>query len=129
MYQMTINGPKIEQMEIKFTNIFHCKIIQNLPNFFIYHLATLTRFEPLFHLCTDVGFSLGTESVVRNRPEPSGTDVVVFRKVSPNKLEKKMALSTQIIATFSLKNDHSIGILKKLCRFVLRIIAKIAQNS
>jgi hypothetical protein len=40
------NGLKIDQMTVKFTNIFHFKTLQNLPKFGlfglkIYHLATL----------------------------------------------------------------------------------------
>jgi hypothetical protein len=34
MYQMTVNipkGRKISQMATKYVNIFHCKVLQNLP--------------------------------------------------------------------------------------------------
>jgi hypothetical protein len=41
------NDSKIDQMAIKFANIFHCKALQNLPKlgfFYLkkYHLATLS---------------------------------------------------------------------------------------
>jgi hypothetical protein len=40
------NGPKIDQMVLKYTNIFHCKTLQNVPKIGIFglktwHLATL----------------------------------------------------------------------------------------
>jgi hypothetical protein len=58
IYQITIkytkwpqhipSGRKIDQMDIKFTNIFHCKTIKNLPKIGIFglkiwHLATLAK--------------------------------------------------------------------------------------
>jgi hypothetical protein len=44
--QNILNGSKIDQMDIKFTNISHCKTLQNLPKLGfldekICHLATL----------------------------------------------------------------------------------------
>jgi hypothetical protein len=43
MYQYTPNGRKIDQMAIKYTNIFHCKTLLKLPKFGqkMCHLATL----------------------------------------------------------------------------------------
>jgi hypothetical protein len=41
-YQMAVH--KIGETDIKFTPIFHCKTLQNLPKFgfLVYHLANLT---------------------------------------------------------------------------------------
>jgi hypothetical protein len=49
------NGRKIYQMDIKYTNIFHCKALQNLPKICIfglkiYHLATLISSRTSFSL-------------------------------------------------------------------------------
>jgi hypothetical protein len=35
-----LNGSKIDQISIKFTNIFHCKTLQNLPFFWFENIPS-----------------------------------------------------------------------------------------
>jgi hypothetical protein len=73
-------------MEIKYTNIFQCKTLQNLPKFGlkIFHLATLAGYEiPIgyFGKCTSIKYVLDQNPYLTIKQEAEKEKVVIANKI------------------------------------------------